>query len=456
MKKNNRILIVLLILLLPLTIINVRSDHDWGDDFAQYLHQARNLCEGKNMMETGYLNEFSPAESGPSAYAPVFPIMLSPVYCLFENSYTAFNRFTAILLLLAAITGFLLFSKFIPRISSLAIIVLFAWHPFSFSFKNEILADFPFLLYVFLALYFYSQKLFKGKIIITALFTALAFSTKSQGIALALCIPLSYVLFSDEKISLNIRIRNGLKHLFVFLFFMIIINLVIFKSPLFDKAYTSLINISVIWQNILAYYDSYVYFVSFSFFGLIIWTKIFAFLTIILLIHGIILSFRHSKILVIYFFIYLSMLLAYDYTKMSERYLFHLLPFMLYFIVFSASKINLSFIKKGQTALILIFIAFFTLITRYYVQDFRYNNQIVEGPCKPESIELFNQVKNLSEDDDIILFFKARAMAYYSSRKSFYTPLEIPEKLISHKIIIANKEALILNREKILKNYKKQ
>ena len=456
MKKNNLTIIILFFLLLPLTIINVRSDHDWGDDFAQYLHQTQNLCEGENMMQTGYLNKISPVESGPSAYAPVFPIMLSPVYYLFENSFTAFNRFTDILLLLASLAGFLLFSKFIPRISSLLIIILFAWHPFSFSFKNEILADIPFLLFVFLALFSYSQKYFRGKFIITALFTALAFSTKSQGIALALCIPLSYVFFPDEKYSLNIRIRNSFMHLFVFIFFMILINLVIFKSPLFDKAYTSLINFSVIWQNINAYYDSYIYFFSFSFFGLIIWTKIFSFLTLIMLVHGIILSYRHSKIIVIYFLLYLSMLLAYDYTKMSERYLFHLLAFMLYFIVFSASKINLRFIKKSQTALILIFIVFFTLITRYYIQDFRYNNQIVEGPCKPESIELFEKVKNLSSEDDIILFFKARAMAYYSGRKSFYTPLEIPEKFISHKIIIGNKEAIIFNREKVMETLEKR
>ena len=39
----------------PLLFLNLRNDHDWGDDFAQYLEQAENISLGKPMAQTGYI-----------------------------------------------------------------------------------------------------------------------------------------------------------------------------------------------------------------------------------------------------------------------------------------------------------------------------------------------------------------------------------------------------------------
>ena len=50
-----RELILLFVLLLPVFFINVKESHSWSGDFALYIHQAKNLAEGKPQVETGYI-----------------------------------------------------------------------------------------------------------------------------------------------------------------------------------------------------------------------------------------------------------------------------------------------------------------------------------------------------------------------------------------------------------------
>src|SRR5262245_23877625 len=57
--------------------------HDWGDDFAMYVSHARNLVEGRDYSDTGYI--FNPHYShvGPRNYPPVTPLLLTLPYAAF-------------------------------------------------------------------------------------------------------------------------------------------------------------------------------------------------------------------------------------------------------------------------------------------------------------------------------------------------------------------------------------
>ena len=70
------------LLCLPVLFINIKDTHDWGDDPAQYIHQAKNIVDGKPQSETGYIfNEDNFLD--PKAYPVGFPLLLAPVYCFF-------------------------------------------------------------------------------------------------------------------------------------------------------------------------------------------------------------------------------------------------------------------------------------------------------------------------------------------------------------------------------------
>ena len=68
---------ILLLFLIPLFFINIKSSHDWGDDFAQYIHQAKNISEGISQNETGYIYNPDIAVLGPQAYPIGLPMILA-------------------------------------------------------------------------------------------------------------------------------------------------------------------------------------------------------------------------------------------------------------------------------------------------------------------------------------------------------------------------------------------
>ena len=75
--------IVLFITLAFPSFINIRYDHDWGDDFAMYIIEARQIATGQSLSDLGYLYDRLNAGGGPPAYPVGFPLMLAPVYRFF-------------------------------------------------------------------------------------------------------------------------------------------------------------------------------------------------------------------------------------------------------------------------------------------------------------------------------------------------------------------------------------
>ena len=77
---------IVLMLSIPLLFINVKDSHDWGDDFAGYIHQAKNIVEGNSQFQTGYIINVEGPVLGPPTYPIGFPLLLSPVYYFFGNN----------------------------------------------------------------------------------------------------------------------------------------------------------------------------------------------------------------------------------------------------------------------------------------------------------------------------------------------------------------------------------
>lgn len=87
------------------------NTHDWGDDFAQYIMQARALTAGTTRAfaeANAFTIENSPPETGVTVAPWGYPLLLAPVYALFGVNITAFKIVQALLLGLCAAVFFLL------------------------------------------------------------------------------------------------------------------------------------------------------------------------------------------------------------------------------------------------------------------------------------------------------------------------------------------------------------
>lgn len=105
---------IALVLFLPLLFIGTHTSHDWGDDFAQYIHQAGNIVHGIPQSETGYVyNQLN--YIGPQAYPVGFPLLLAPVYAVAGNSMLAFTTFMSLIYIILGLLVVILYRDFFRR-----------------------------------------------------------------------------------------------------------------------------------------------------------------------------------------------------------------------------------------------------------------------------------------------------------------------------------------------------
>lgn len=131
----------LLLLVAGVYAATLHDDQNWGDDFAQYILQARNILQRRDMAETGYVYQAEIAELGPRTYPPGFPLLLAPVYGLAGVDMLAFQAELAVLQLLALVVTYAVFRREVREPTALVLLFMLALSPYVIEFKREIRPD---------------------------------------------------------------------------------------------------------------------------------------------------------------------------------------------------------------------------------------------------------------------------------------------------------------------------
>src|SRR5580692_1060 len=77
-----------------LALLCIHKGHNWGDDFAQYIEQARAISSHSldSYLQTNrYAMDHSDSASGPYLCPNGFPLLIAPVYRLFGLNLVAFK-----------------------------------------------------------------------------------------------------------------------------------------------------------------------------------------------------------------------------------------------------------------------------------------------------------------------------------------------------------------------------
>ena len=129
-----------------------REGHDWGDDFAQYIIHARNIATLLPYDSTRCIA--LPRMAPMPQYPPVFPLILSPFYRIVGPDVETMKL--AVLLCYAAIliASWILYRQ-MSRPFAFFLLLLCAFNPVFWEFKDAILSEFPLtalmLLYIVLS-----------------------------------------------------------------------------------------------------------------------------------------------------------------------------------------------------------------------------------------------------------------------------------------------------------------
>ena len=141
--------VVLLGATLVLCLFLLRPGHDWGDDFALYIHQAKALARG-DVQALYRQNRFTVEQSAWHTFSPYtygwgFPLLLAPLYALFGISFTAFKDLEVVLYLGFLTAFYALIRNRIDRLAALLIISAIVLDTLYTSWTNAVLTEFPFL-----------------------------------------------------------------------------------------------------------------------------------------------------------------------------------------------------------------------------------------------------------------------------------------------------------------------
>src|SRR5215831_1512555 len=128
----------------------IHNEHDWGDDFAAYIMQARSVVEGTSsifLAANRIAIEQSSSFAAPVAYPWGFPMLLAPLYSLFGVNMLAFKSINIVCYLFFLASLWFAWPRGHSELGRFVFVALFAWNPFLQEFMNQVLSDVPFLLF---------------------------------------------------------------------------------------------------------------------------------------------------------------------------------------------------------------------------------------------------------------------------------------------------------------------
>ena len=432
-KMKNILIITLIVLSVLINIFSFNKVHDWGDDFAGYVIQAKTIHTGNysDLRASIEKNDFI------LNYPWGFPFLISPVIKYFDGSIIIVKIYIYLFFLLALIVIFYLFRK--NRETALLTVLLVSSSPYFWEFKNNILADIPNLFFVLLTLFFTNRFLTERKTIINEYFTCfiiglliyISYMMRSQSIVLLPAVILVQVLIFRRDLFTLKRLLIILIPILVFLFFVILSGILIPVKPVtYLDQYANLQLGKTVWENISYYVN--------------VWTELFAttdginnfaaiftgfFITFVLV--GVSIALRQN-ILFVSFFSFSMMLVLITPFRQGVRYLVPLVPFFFYFFI-TGFRYAVYHIYRRKKFKHLVYYSVTGLIILLSVKSILvYSYQSItspperEGPYKKTSIEMFNYIRNISSKNEIIAFLKPRAMLLYTGRNCI-VPLSYEE-----------------------------
>lgn len=435
--------LILLVFLLPLCFAGIRTHHDWGDDFAQYINQARCITKGEPVSHTGYIYNPHNPMLGPAAYPGGFPLLLSPVYALFGNNIVAFNVYLSLWLILAGFIWYMVLRRYHSEWVSVALSVLWCWHPWVLEYKTEVMAEIPFTALLGLLILLYKRGFMR-------------YDEEKRRESLLKALTLGIVA------GLLVAVRlNGIVIVVALYAFEVWQNIWHLKPPfepknkLYTSAATALITAFIVCFVLIDYLisgirtnDLLTYGSNFSGEPLLVrirenlgyytmlvqdffqrskpeW-KLFPLLTQAFLLAlacvGIIKDVVLKRSFLLWAFTaYMALLIVYPYRGGGLRFLLPVLPIILHYAAQGFKSIHWGFTMPVKTTTVVLSLVILLQFLPEQLSAIKNAKNNFAGPQQPESTEAFAHIKANTPANAVFLFKKPRALALYAERKAFAT-----------------------------------
>jgi len=434
--SKRKVILIACFVFLPLLFINVRNSSDWGDDFAQYIHQAKNIVEGIPQSQTGYIYNKDFPVGGPRAYPVGFPLLLAPAWALAGNNLYAFTFTVALCTWLLALCMTLFFLRHFRALPAIILTAVFVYNPQVLMFMQEVMSDLPFglVLIALTLIYTGPGSMGFGKTIIIAVLIGFLISIKSIGLFFPMAIIADMLRIAvircrqcGDKPGLNLIPRLIMVAGGVGLY--AILNMLVFHLPSGGgiRDYLHIFTVhniagfaNVINENLATYMEALRNLFVLQIGNIIAPGLAFACIVMAMLYFGIIQKFiKNFNFLDIIGLSYLVVLLIYPYNHGGYRFILPMGFLLLYYMAIGLKGFNPGFPVSGLAKAIITGCMVFIFLMPTIINRIRTYGNIMEGPQQKAPMEAFAWIKANTPADAVIAFAKPRALSLYAERSGF-------------------------------------
>lgn len=421
-----------------LVFFTLSNGHDWGDDFAHYLLQARSLLNGTTdqyIAGTNFTNSLSTFPHSPTTVPWGFPLLLLPFVNIFNQSMLGLKLVNVLVYSAFLFIVYRWSRLWMSKILSTCILIFFAVNVVFIRFHNLIFSDLLFILCSTLSLYLLELFFRKtdNKIqhaLLLGLSIFFASFTRVSGYLLlpALLIAQIATLIQNRRISPRVNRREifaqGIPYLvFAFLFLMQALLLPNYSQTV--SAVVEKMSPDILLRNILYYFSlpSYLYTgtsdpvffyllsLPFFFIGIIAKRKL-----------------TSSWAILLYFALTLGLYIAFP-GRQGIRYIFPLIPIYILYIFLGvidiATKIHEKYrwIFSFTIALVFTFaiIQFLIVDIQSAINNMKNERTELSGPYSPQNQKIWDFIRTDIPTDSVVVFMKPRAVRWLTDRNSFFS-----------------------------------
>ncbi len=444
---HNKVLSLIILVSIIIGACTLTRGHQWGDDFAWYIFQAKSIVNGTTdqfMEQSAFTNHQSTIHLGPLAYPWGYPLILAPIYAIKGISPLALKLPSLFFFGGFLICLYLLVKDHLTRTESLLLVSLFAFNPLLLQFLDQILSDIPYLFFSTLSLWL-MMRAGKRNLVDYALIGASIFFTtflRVTGVLLLGCFLLVefFELLKNRKdrpLAIKI-IQNSFLVCFVFALLWTV-NILLFPNggESYFSQYSNLIETAKTF--------ALTYFNAFSlFFGEANGWKYLYYFVLIFFLLGAWERRKQEPIFLLFFAFWMMVHITYPWWQ-GPRYLFPLFPIFIY-LAFQGMKTAFDRLPEryhltGQRLFygfwLLIAGAFlFTSSRNAYIN--LQNGRTINGPFDPYSMEVYNYIKEETPPNSVVVFFKPRVMVIMTEHPAIFST-ECDRMLKGDYIVLSKK-----------------
>jgi hypothetical protein len=427
MKKNT---LYFLLCMLPLFFLNLNSTHNWGDDFAQYIHQAQYFANDSAYQHWHFEANPLDHEYAPPSYPNGFPLLMSPIMAIWGFSVKPILILITTLLLAWLWVIFKFLQRHTNSTIALCITMLCAYHHYIVDFKQFILSDIPCAL--FCSIYLYQrtkEQTSKQSIVLASVALGMAFVIRSQAIVFLGAEGLFFLsqwLKQKRTFEFVPALKNMVYVIIACLLFYFLSNFVgprnthsalAFYKQLYTQtehswSYIVLNNIEYLGTLLPSFFSGWAFDPHLQIAYTIIGTA---------LLGVSLLGFYRSWRATVLDWGFICMLLLVLVTPVHQglRYLFPMWLPMLYYQLrgFQQLKKSFSFSFLNKKTAIITCVLF--IVMQYdTIEGATHNNDMGWSPYAKNDQQALQFIKTTVPDSSLILFSKPRALSLYTGKRT--------------------------------------